>query len=162
MIHNAPETMTPDRKLKAHRLVARFSLITALLIFAWVGLEYLTGKLFGVPQLGPLYGLIPFVIFIGTISALLLRIRRLHPVIPYWSRVSYGIWMTLLASFMVVILLLFYYGLMDPSEYEIYEIEVFNIHLRHTLLTSLLGIWTGTVVEGSFFTLIVAIFVRAK
>jgi len=70
--------------------------------------------------------------------------------------------MILVSSIFVVFFLLLYYSLMDPSEYQTYEIEVFNFHLRHVLLTSIIGAWIGTLTEGVIFGSIVAFFIKPK
>lgn len=151
-----------EAKLELYRNIISFGLITGALTAAWIGFEYLLGTFFGIPQLGPLYGLVSMILFIIMTTLFLKRTAAINPDQTYFDRIRYNFMMILVASILVVFFLLLYYSLMDPSEYKTYEIEVFNIHLRHVLLTSIVGAWIGTMAEGLLFGSIAAFFIKPK
>ena len=151
-----------EERLQLYRNVINYGLITGALTAAWIGFEYLLGTFYGIPQLGPLYGLVSMLFFIIMTILFLKRTTEINPDQSYFDRFRYNIMMIFVASVFVVFFLLLYYSLMEPSEYSTYEIEVFNIHLRHVLLTSIVGAWIGTLVEGILFGSIAALFIKPK
>ena len=154
--------MEPVQKLQLIKTSNKYGLITGALTSAWVGFEYLTGTLFGIPQLGPLYGLISITFFIIMTILFLRKVRFIESELTYFQRFKLNLTMIFKASVVVVFFLLWYYSLMDPSQYQTYEIEVFAIHLDHVLLTSIVGAWIGTMAEGVLFGSIAAIFIKSK
>lgn len=154
--------MKADTTLQLYHNVIGYGLITGVLTAAWIGFEYLLGTFYGIPQLGPLYGVVSMLFFIIMTILFLKRTTRINPEQTYFDRLRYNVMMILVASIFVVFFLLLYYSLMDPSEYRTYEIEVFNIHLRHVLLTSIVGAWIGTMAEGVLFGSIAALFITPK
>jgi len=149
-------------KLRLYHNIIYFGVITGALTAIWIGFEYLLGTIFGIPQLGPLYGLVSMMFFIIMTTLFLKQTTKINPDQTYSDRLLYNFMMILVASIFVVFFLLLYYSLMDPSEYQTYEIEVFNFHLRHVLLTSIIGAWIGTLTEGVIFGSIVAFFIKPK
>jgi hypothetical protein len=154
--------MNAETRVTLYHNVLFFGLITGALTSLWIGFEYFLGTVFGIPQLGPLYGLVSIAMFIIMTSLFLRRTTGINPDQTYTDRLWYNGLMILMASIFVVFFLLLYYSLMDPSEYRTYEIEVFNFHLRHVLLTSIVGAWIGTLVEGVLFGSIMALFIKPK
>lgn len=154
--------MNAENRLALYHEVLYYGLITGALTAAWIGFEYLLGTYFGVPQLGPLYGLVSMIFFIIMTILFLKQVMAIAPSFTYLQRFRYNFSMIFVASVFVVFFLLLYYSLMDPSEYQTYEIEVFNIHLRHVLLTAIVGAWIGTLTEGVLFGSIAAVFIKSK
>ena len=154
--------MNARNKLQLYHNTLYFGAITGALTSIWIGFEYLLGTYFGIPQIGPLYGLVSMIIFIIMTTLFLKRTIKIDPSQTYINRFQYNLLMILVASIFVVFFLLFYYSMMDPSEYQTYEIEVFNLHLEHVLLTSIVGAWVGTMAEGVLFGSIAAFFVKPK
>jgi hypothetical protein len=154
--------MKAEVKVQLYQSAIFYGLITGALTAAWIGFEYLLGTLYGIPQLGPLYGLVSIAFFIIMTSLFLRRTTNIYTKQTYFDRLLYNFMMILVASVFVVFFLLVYYSLMEPSEYQTYEIEVFNFHLKHVLLTSIVGAWLGTMAEGVVFGSIAAIFIKPK
>lgn len=154
--------MKAAEKLRLYHNIVYFGVITGVLTATWIGFEYLLGTIFGIPQLGPLYGLVSMMFFIIMTTLFLKQTTKINMDQTYFDRLLYNFLMILVASIFVVFFLLFYYSLMDPSEYQTYEIEVFNFHLSHVLLTSIVGAWIGTIAEGVLFGSIAAFFIKPK
>ena len=155
-------SLPSEAKLKLIRCIFKYGLLTGVLTSIWIGFEYFTGKFFDTPQLGPFYGLVSILIFILIIQKLMKTTRKIHPAQSYWDKVGYGVSMITIASMVVVLFLLFYYSAMHPADYHTYEIEVFDIHLRHVLLTSIVGAWVGTLAEGIIISLVTSFFIKTK
>lgn len=156
------QNLEADKIVRIKRQIVIHGILTGLLIFIWVGFEYVTGRLFGKPQLGPLYGLLSIAILVVMVRSLMIRMNRIasgQSVLDAFRRSAI---MIFIAAAFVVLFLVCYYSAMDPDEYHTYAIEVFNIELKNVLLTSIAGAWIGTMVEGLIISLIVAVLMRNR
>ena len=94
--------LSAETKIQLYRNVIYFGLITGALTIAWIGFEYLIGTFFGIPRLGPLYGLVSMIFFIIMTTLFLKQTDETNPDQMYFDRIGYHFMMTSVASTHVV------------------------------------------------------------
>ena len=144
-------------------IIIKNGLYTGIALCIWIFIEYITGRWFGIPELGAFYGLLSMVILGVAISKNVQQIIRKTEVIrtSFLTIFKSGMKVVFISSLVVLVFLLFYIGFLNTELYGIYEVTD-NVDRDLLSISIIVSMWLGVLLEGSILVTVIGLFSNKK
>lgn len=146
-----------QQSLRIREMKFRFGIYLGLALCFWIFVEYLTGALFGIPELGVIYGLLSEILIAGFLLVAVKHFIQKTYLIKhdFLALLKFNMSLLLTSALVVFGFMFFYVGWINTDLYGLYENEpAGQKELFAKLVVPLMGV--GVLIEGLFIALIVS------
>lgn len=159
---NVIGALLKDRSIR--KTLQRHSMLLALLLSAWVFVEFLAWKLFGVAELGPVYGLLSAVIIGGVLWVHVRNVKTITGGVIYPKYVvKSGTQLSFISGCLFLLFLVFFFGYVDQEFYRAFQMQTQEeVTIEVLLYSSLAGMFAGVFATGLLLSGIYSFFLLMR